>query len=98
MYQGTTPEFSFSLPFSLGNIKSFLITFKQNDRMVNFTEEDVRVEDNIIYVKLTQEQTKIFLPNFKCKVQMRVKLQNDSVIASQIENIDINASLNSKVL
>lgn len=98
MYQGTTPEFSFTLPFNLDQVKSFLITFKQNSKVLNFTQDEVRVDGNKIYIKLTQEQTNLFLPDFKCRVQIRCKLLNDSVIASQIESVNVKLSLNSEVL
>ena len=98
MYQGTTPEFSFTLPFNVDEIESLLITFRQFDEVLDFTENDVEVADNIIFIKLTQEQTSKFDSHFKCKIQIRVKLQDNSVVASQIENVDINQSLSSKVI
>ena len=98
MYQGTTPEFSFTLPFNVDEIESLLITFRQFDKVLDFTEEDVEVEGNIIFIRLTQEQTSKFDSHFKCKVQIKVKLQDDTIVVSQIENVDINQSLSSRVL
>jgi len=98
MYRGTTPEFSFTLPFGIDEVESLLITFKQIDTVLNFTEEDVEVAGNTVYIRLTQEQTRMFKSNFKCQVQMRVKLNDGTVVASQVESIDINQSLNSRVL
>lgn len=95
MYQATTPKYTFTFPFKLSTVKSLLITFKQNNKELNFDENDVLfLDDYKIEVKLTQKQTAMFQSTFKCKVQVRVKLNDDNVIASQIEMVDVNPSLN----
>ncbi|MBQ9081135.1 MAG: hypothetical protein IJY26_00675 [Clostridia bacterium] len=83
--QGTTPTFSFTLPFEAIQIKSFFITFRQGER--NVLEKDLSdctTEGYEISVTLSQEETFLFEPNQTVYVQVRMADGENSAFASPV--------------
>ena len=92
--RGTTPTFQINLDFDSTLIKTFFITFVQNDEVV--IEKDLSSADikhDTIAVKLTQEETLALDDAKSLKVQVRVKLRDETAFANEIENIKVGSIL-----
>lgn len=92
--RGTTPTFQINLDFDSTLIKTFFITFVQNDEVV--IEKDLSSADikhDTIAVKLTQEETLALDDTKSLKVQVRVKLRDETAFANEIENIKVGSIL-----
>lgn len=98
MYQATTPTLRFTTPYEESQISDILLTFSQGERVINFGISDVELNAYGVNVELTQEQTKNFKTNIPVEAQMRIKLTDGTVVASQIISINIHKSLNLEVL
>ena len=92
--RGTTPTFQINLDFDSTLIKTFFITFVQNDEVV--IEKDLASADikhDTIAVKLTQDETLALDDTKSLKVQVRVKLRDETAFANEIENIKVGSIL-----
>lgn len=100
MYQATTPGFRFILPFTTDIIDKFLISFRQGFTLLDFANGSPAVEVGVdtLTVSLTQEQANLFAGDRICKVQVRIKKTDGTVVASQVEDVFVNLSLNLEVL
>lgn len=85
MIRGTTPIYPIKmcLGFDLNLLEYFYITFRQGKKFVSkkFYPEDII--ENIVNCSLTQEDTLKFSVG-ECKVQVRGKLVDGTVFASDI--------------
>lgn len=99
MYQATTPGYRFILPFDVAEqVDDALITFKQGAVAVDYTLAETTVDGNNIYLRLTQEQTNMFREGVSCKVQMRLKMKDGSVISTRVAVVSVHESLNREIL
>ena len=92
--RGTTPTFQINLDFDSTLIKTFFITFVQNDEVViekDLTSADIK--HDMVAVKLTQEETLLLQENKNLKVQVRVRLSDGTAFANEIENIKVGSIL-----
>lgn len=94
MYKATTPTHTFTLPFNVTLISKLLLTYKQDNVVINFDEDDVTMSNKQVVVTLTQEQTKMFVPGLNVQVQMRIKTTSDSVLASNTIELKVRNVLN----
>lgn len=101
MKRATTVTHTFSLPFSyVAYISKVLITYKQRNEIV-FTKDENQIEvrnDKDILVKLSQEDTKQFLPNIPVKIEIRALTLGGDAIASDIIETRVENVLNDEVL
>lgn len=84
MVQGTTPTLLFKFSFDLALAKEWRIAFYQ-DEETNFvkTQADCIVDENqVIYIKLTQEETLSFDVNKYLKIQAKALTNDNNVISS----------------
>ena len=98
MYQATTPKLRFTTPYEASQISDLLLTFSQGAPVINFGISDVELDTYGLTVELTQEQPKRFKTKIPVEIQMRIKLTDGTVVASQIISTDIHKSLNLEVL
>ena len=99
MIKGTTPEHIFSLPFGTEMIKTIEITYAQNDT-VKLTKgnDDCTFDGSNVSVKLTQEETLLFIEDTCVEVQIRVLTMGGDVVASHIMRISCDDCLSDGVL
>lgn len=84
MYRGTTPTLYFTMPFDSTGISQLYITFNQEGKYVlEKTLGDVTYTDKRIELKLTQTDT-LQIKSGAIQMQIRVKFEDDSAIASNI--------------
>lgn len=81
MYRGTTPTVEIEVDFDTTLLETGFVTFKQENEVVLEKEIcDCELDENLISLKLTQEETL----SFKCGSvlgQLRVKLNDGTTIA-----------------
>jgi hypothetical protein len=104
MTRGTTPEHKFTLPFSVENLE-FTVTYAQINPvtksklvMIRKTQDDCNILGNVIKVKLLQEDTLKFNDNYVVNIQIKVKKQDESVVASNIISTTVQKVLDEEVL
>lgn len=100
MYRATTPTHIFTFPESINpsTLQEALITYKQGSRIViEKTLSDAVIDDQDLSVSLTQEETKLFFPG-RIQLQVRVKLEDGKVPASQIFDLSAEQVLNDEVI
>ena len=96
MYIATTPKFTFTLGIDTANISKLSLTFQQfGKNILALTEDDVTMTGNNVDVTLTQAQTKLFAVG-KAFAQFRVKLNDDTVEASNSIQFSIDATFNTE--
>ena len=98
MYIATTPTFVFTVGIDTSNISELLLTFQQNRKnILTLTEDDVTMTGNRIEVTLTQAQTKLFAVG-KAFAQIRVKLNDDTVEASNPMQFAVDVTFNTEAM
>lgn len=57
MRVGTTPTYTFRLPFSADTCKKVKVTFRQSNKVVLEKSDECILEGDVIKVSLTQDET-----------------------------------------
>lgn len=92
MIRGTTPTLMFTTPYTASQVMSGYITFTMRGDVVldiPVSDDSVVISDNAISLTLTQQQTLSFQSKATSLVQLRLVLDDDSVVASNIIKITI---------
>lgn len=85
MIRGTTPTLEFVLPFDTSILVNAYVTFEQNGELVlEKTLEDCVCQENMISVKLTQEETLKLTSGSITEIQIRAKTADGDALASNI--------------
>lgn len=82
MRVGTTPTFTFKLPFGTDVVQKAKITFRQNNKVVLEKTDDCVVDADMVKVSLAQEETFMFTYPGKAEVQLRILTQGNDALAS----------------
>lgn len=82
MRVGTTPTYTFKLPFSVDTCKKVKVTFRQNNKVVLEKTDDCILDSDVVKVTLTQDETFMFVYPGKAEVQLRVLTQGNDALAS----------------
>lgn len=99
MRKGTTPSFSFTLPFDTSVVEKAKVIFKQDNRIVlEKYNEQCTLDGNTIHVKLTQEETYLFESDKYAKMQLRVLTTGGDALASEIFEVFVEEFLDDEVL
>lgn len=91
MIQGTTPTFLFKFSVNLDLIKEWRICFAQEgkENLIK-TQADCVVDKNqVIYVKLTQEETLAFETTKYVKLKVKALTNDNNVIPSQTKTLTV---------
>ena len=88
MYRSTTPELVFNInnkDFDMTAISICHITVESSDCLHKITYEDpeIDIENKCVKQVMTQADTKSFEPG-EVKIQLKVKMDNGSVICSEV--------------
>lgn len=94
MRRGTTAKLTLTSDFDWTDY-TLQLTLEENEIELVFTEDRLTVNQGIVEVTLTQEETLKF--NKKVQAQIKAKLGN-SVIATDIANIPVLPILNEEVM
>lgn len=93
MRRGTTPTLRLALEdIDPEEIRSLYVTLKQGDRTLTKTKENCVFSQGVILVSLTQAETLAFEAAY-CEVQVRGVKNDDTVFASDIKSIPVDAIL-----
>lgn len=86
MRRGTTPTHTFTLPFDATMIAKARVIYAQDETVVlTKSGSDITVTDNMISVRLTQEDTFKFEPGKYVDIQIRVLTPaNDSLVSDPV--------------
>lgn len=99
MIQGTTPTHTFNLPFTTDTISALRIAYEQSGKVVLTKEtNDVETTSKTITVKLTQEETLKFDANVPVRIQLHVRMEDDTTMASVVETVPVYILLDRRVL
>lgn len=100
MIRGTTPTFTFTLPFEAdGLITDLRVTFAQGDETVlEKSIADCTLDGAKIGLNLTQEETLKFNHEKTIKIQVKVKFSDGSVAAAKPCFVFCREILNEEVL
>ena len=97
--QYTTDKFtiSFRKPDVLDDYAKIIVSIDQGKIQVEKTEEELEIEDNVITVSLTQEDTGKFAPG-KAEVQVNIYYEDTERKATYINQLDILRNNHKKVI
>ena len=85
MIRGTTPTLEFVLPFAVTSADKIWITFSQKGKEVFTIEtQDCKINETVIQVVLTQQQTLKLLSETTLEIQIRLLTDTGVAMASQI--------------
>ncbi len=101
MIRGTTPTLRFKIPYTEEQIQLGYLTFSRGSSVfldIPLTDERISVEDYYIYLTLSQEDTLKFNSRAVYSIQIRLLLEDDIAVASNIMTIPISAILKNGVI
>ena len=102
MKRGSTPTFTFEIPFDVNMIRNLFVTIKQTFRtetiQVDKTMEQCEMQDNQISCILTQEDTLKFKQNRNASVQLRVLTTGNNSLVSDVFTVRIDELLKEGVI
>ena len=99
MRRGTSPTLQLSRS-GLDDIKvdKLYLTLKQDSTVIEKTEEDVTINENVLSAELTQEDTLAFAANKNVLLQVRILSESDTAYATNILSIPAGAILKDGVI
>lgn len=86
MIQGTTPTLAFKFPMEIESLKEFDLTIEQDGKpnlVKGRNAFEFDTENNVAYIKLSQEETREFDTRKYVKMQINAVTLDNNVIASQ---------------
>lgn len=99
MRRGTTPTVSIAVNgVDPTTFKNFYIIFKQGDVEVLKSQNDSDIIENVIAVRLSQEDTLRFVAGKEVRVQLRAITDVDDVIASDVAYVSVEDILQEGVI
>lgn len=98
MRQGTTPTIQITVNnIDLADMERIYVVFEQNGNLLKKSMTDLKVENNVISVLLTQEETLSF-KNGNCNIQLRMITYDGIAMASPIKTVNVHSVLNKEVI
>lgn len=98
MRQGTTPTLQITVNnIDLADMEHIYVVFEQNGYLLKKSMPDLKIEDNVISVLLTQEETLSF-KNGNCNIQLRMITYDGIAMASPIKTVNVYSVLNKEVI
>ena len=99
MRKGTTPTFTFTIPFGAELIKTAKVIFEgDNGVKLEKRTEDCGLSENEVSVRLTQEDTFLFDCNEYIKVQLRIITTAGDALATDPARVFVAECLDDEVL
>ena len=92
--QGTTPVFSFTLPFESAQVEKFFLTFRQGKEIVVEKKvSDCTTEEYGLSVTLSQEDTFLFQSGSPVLMQVRLTDKSGAAFASPVFSLRAEKAL-----
>ena len=92
MYRGTTPKLTYEVPFDPSVTKELWITYSQNNKeLFTLRKGECEFDGNKIIVRLSQEQTLSFSPNYYVEMQIRYSRAGEGFDEAQASEIMITS-------
>ena len=99
MTRGTTPLLRFVLPFNADLLDTTYITMIQDgETLIEKTLEDCEKTENVLSVRLTQEETLKLESGRAMEIQVRARLKSEEAVASQIVMVPVDRILKDGVI
>lgn len=98
MIRGTTPSFTFKLPFDVALLANAKVTICQGDTTLEKKLCDCSVNENALTVRLTQEETFLFDCHSFVKVQLRVVSVHGEALSTEVFDVRVKQCLDEEVL
>lgn len=96
---GTTPTYSWGMPFDVSRIAAARVVFKQGNKTILKKETgDLVMDGNKISVTLTQEETFLFDMNNSIRVQLRTRTNAGQALKTQVISLSPTECLDREVL
>lgn len=89
MIRGTTPTFTFNLPFDVSLVKTAYITLRSMGVEVEKGTKDCVLSGNTIATTLTQEETLTLPKNRQAQIQLRVLTTDNKALATEIYTVQV---------
>ena len=96
MRRGTTPKIIFNTDLDLTSVEEIYVTFQQEgETIVEKDKTEIEIDGSRIIVSLSQADTLLFHldPRDTVLVQIRVKFENDTAMASNILKVRVKVIL-----
>lgn len=97
MYRGTNPIIRLQVELDTSLIEDVYVTFSQDNVNIEKTFEDCTISEGVIAVNLTQDET-LSLKVGIVQVQARIKLSDETLLATEIFNIPVQKILKEGVI
>lgn len=95
MHRATTPTFSFTLPVDTSLVSNFIISFAQGGVVkLEKTKKDCTCSDKVVSVTLTEAEANLFSHKLTGQIQIRAKLTDNQVVASNILEFNVHRVFN----
>ena len=99
MIRGTTPTLEFTLPFSSDDLSVAFVTLSQFGKVViDRPLSQCKCDNNVLIVKLTQEETLKLNCDIKTEIQLRAKTKTGEALASDIFKVPTDRILKDGVI
>lgn len=102
MIQGTTPSYTYTIPFDVADLSVVRATFKQTTLagavLVVKGKADCTLSGNTVVVTLTQEETLGFTPGIKVRAQLRCLSGAGAAYSTKPYEEDVYECLDGEVL
>ncbi len=97
--RGTTPTITITTDTDLSEASTIYVTFSQDNRKrVEKSISDIRVSESSLLVDLTQEDTLSLDAKKKVEIQVRAKLADGKVLASNVMTTIVDRVLKEGVI
>lgn len=98
MIKGTTPSFTFKLPFNIELLSNAKVTLRQGEVILEKKLCDCATTENSLTVRLTQDETFMFDCKSVINVQLRVVTLNGDALATRVFDVYAKQCLDEEVL
>ena len=99
MIVGTTPTHIFNVPLLASEIAEVRVLYSQNDTLiVTKTTTDCTIQDKLISVTLTQEDTFLIDANKPVEIQIRVLTPSGDALNSIPKRVGVTKCLENEVI
>lgn len=98
MKRATTPTHTFTLPDNASTYQDIHITYAQRgEKVLEKNKANLTIDGKVVSFTMTQAEANLFAPR-EAEVQVRVRLTDGNVFASQIIPFNVNAVLCDEIL
>jgi len=100
IYRGTTPLIKFTHPFDYQYITKLSVTFTQDGKEIIKIKlgdsELYSIENGLVVVELTEEETNKFKHNFPVDAQLKIKNLDGEIWVSDVEHYTVHRILDTE--